>query len=812
MMKLQYLFVSIVFAYTILQCIPSQKNSLVSPRYEETLISSTSFGDISIQEAVRRGLRPGGDLVKELSRINPDTEVTHNDIGAILNAFSQLSTEKLLSRESYYDQPTPLSQLSTFLRDLSRILPDETKPLIKIHFTELLKLYDSILARNQPENEEDLLRLLACLVTHDCEDTTRRVLDAIHRPLSPFSPNWRGVFDAIESNYSQEKAFFKEFQEHLPPEPIACTLLTSGIRILRDDADSRHPFNSLGGQTQLAKWIGDPDHKYFERATTAIDALEYMDEERRNFLVDVAFANPNKQIQLYMARKVFWFDETKAVKKFRELYSDVTCHETAAEFWQTNLEDYSTPILYVDDSFLPIVRLMSNLRKRHGRFGRFIDNFAIIDEREVTLPQGYTPEIVVLVRYQIHDKFDITTPEIQYVFMSKSGDAISWDYSPAPIEDLYASYACKEARRLDWLLETPTFIGDQLFTAQDLSRFLKQWTGKKLKNVSVLKTVKANPALGFSNQEIVIAAAQQEDQKGFVVFDGEESAWYPNSENSAFHQRDEANRLLDIHIGHKILKYPAGQKTWDKKFPERITTRSPQETVAIYEKALEELPTLSLDLYWDITSVDSPLKRNLAVYLEAVEKVRGLTSDDALVALYDKLFSVATRLPPSCRPKLLDCVDFRRSKFIPYATTLVKNGKQRELLKLIDHLKFIWTGKLDRIELGRATFLAGDLAASEEFLSVIAKDEDLFILSFPAVRTYVTVLKSQGRTDIARNFLLTKLQLAKEKAQGTATSSDENQIRLKYRILHKIFCDEFPEEKQELEAKGLGEPELPLQE
>ena len=190
----------------------------------------------------------------------------------------------------------------------------------------------------------------------------------------------------------------------------------------------------------------------------------------------------------------------------------------------------------------------------------------------------------------------------------------SYKMAQRPPEDAYAIHCCWEMEAQRLIRKVELKQGDT-----EHNSMLQQWHGEPLKNPEIVGMMELSPRLKYPQKVVAVATAVLKGMDGWVVLDGERSAWYPKQDMPDQTHQD---NVVRIHVGRTLLGFKS-QPDRQKYLVKVHTKRDPQQIIQAYEKLLTEVTTGDEKRKKSLLGMGSPLKKHFDAYVEAQATVKG---------------------------------------------------------------------------------------------------------------------------------------------------------------------------------------------
>lgn len=733
--------------------------------------------------AIARGLRPSGDLATELERLGEYRVRRRREARAICKGL------QILASWPEHDRRFP-SMLTALLRLFYSAEHRGLEVLYYEGLPLLISLLDARIEHASGREAEALLELLELLATfYPSRKTTKKIVEAAHRPLVPYGMRWFEILKRMGKHHRYAGYLFKALSDPLPEGAIQLALLQSANLAAERQDIQHHPFDTPEGCKVLREHIAYA--RYAPWICDAVAALPYISDPPRQELIELALEHEDRRVQLEAARAAARLGQVVGLKRLAQLCGEVNFSNLAAWYLQELDRRDLIPLSARDPSFQARAELAYWLRES-GTSHRTPDVLEVVDHRVLAWPPERIPKPVWLIRFSIRSDAglgdDLTglgmAGSIVYAFTEHQ-------MHRRPPEDVYAFHCYAELHRsgLIKVLEPRD--------ASEYAEMVRHWRGGPLQQPEVKVVAEMSPELQYSSGLTAVATARLAGEEGWVVLDGPRSTWYPKAEQPI----DTADAvILGIHIGRQLLGF---HDQPDRKAMLRVETprTTPWQVVSVYEGWIREFSEAEPYRQKELLGYDGSLWRYLDEYITSAVEVRGQTVDDVLFDTLARCLELAAQAHEVVREEAYEFLE-DVGYFDFYVDTLLKKGGREEIASLVKLLAPHWKRWEGYTQLGRAAFLIGDLEAAEAYLSKLL-DEYEEHFAAEEIRYLAEIWHGSGQREQARVLLIECMQKLKEFLAKCETHSDRDYLINVYDSHRGTYLRLFPGSATELEKLGL---------
>lgn len=759
-----------------------------------------------LRRAVQRGLAEGGDIVKELRSLDDFTISVRRDAEAIVNALATLTPEQLIQRREENDNDSALNVLAAWFERLDMENGLAYKVFQEKGIPQLLQAYDSVVALNKTENEEDLIYVLRVLARYESQEGARRIIEAARRPLAPGSYWWYSIFSSLTKDHPHSDFVMRAVRAPLPDERIARQLLSSANQMMLTEELTEHPFDTPAGHKQLEIWLTQPETlsaaKDYDDSTPLIDAtvaLAFVKSEDRERLLRIALQSPNKKIQLEAAWAAAKAEYQFGLDALVELCKDLHYSATAKDYLEEIEKADLIPAEALEPNFAAKAEF-SQWLQHPNELAEIPEELEIVDQRELPWPPSGEKKKFWLIRYLMKDKTGLEPDDVNIGLVgSMTWCFFAYDLNRRPIEDAYAIHAYFEMENNELIVESPE--EEQL----DVKRWLSQWKGEPLTDVEIVSVISANGELDLRNPIVALATARLNGAKGWVVFDGPRTMWYPESDQPGDEDGDYFDKaILMIHVGRQLLDLPLEVSDRQKYLANVVKPRLPAEIVAAFEKLLAELPTAKPERQQELLESYGVIANHFDAYIDALVALKGVDKEETLINLYEKLLVIVDKLEGETKEESSDAFSAIGSQFENYTSILVKQNRQADVLALIKRFEPLWGYNYGYSQLGLAAHKAGDQELAERLLMKLTEDEESAGYFFEDMLVLAEIWNSKGETKRGQDIVVNSLRQLKIRiAEAREYPPSRASFTENYKKVYAQFLKLYPDGEPLLQAEGL---------
>lgn len=644
----------------------------------------------SIQKGIDRGMKEGGDLGLELSKLADEVPTSKKDAESILSVLRRMPIEDTKSTAL-----VPESAISELLQNLE---PDsEAFPvLINQGGKELLRIYDKLLSKKErvsKQESEVLLDVLVVLAMFGSQEGTDRVIAAARQGIGEDNFQWYSIFRWYSSDHQWQDRLYREFRKELPAGHIQNVFLSSANGVHLAGRRGVHPFDSDRGVARLKELLSERD-----KAFDAVIAIAFINQKYLPELLPLLDKLPDDSAKLEGAWAIAKAGNEQGFQRLVEFAGQVAFSSKAISYLEELGRDELVPAAAKEPLFHARAT-MADWLSHPNELGKAPEVIEVVDTRELKWPGEENAIPMWLLRYEANteDPFDPIDKGIGLV------GSMTWSFfdpkmHQLPVEDIYAIHCVWESENNGFLKEISKP------TTKDTDELLAGWSNEETSELEIQHVFKMTRKFGYPRTRVAIATAKQDSESGFVVLDGPDSRFYPsNSLPKDFY----ATRLLQIHIGRKRLGFEERSVAPYTDTEEQVL--APTETIRIYDELIQSVMATN-----DPADKDKVVLKFqfLGMYFENYIEAKQLSDDKAVqaetVATYDRLFLAAQQRSESLKIPLSDFTPLVQL-LESYAKAIKSNGDSAVLRDRFAQLEKSFDDDFDRLKVGRAALEVKEL-------------------------------------------------------------------------------------------------------
>jgi hypothetical protein len=735
------------------------------------------------------------ELSERLVAIEPYQVSLKSEAAFICDAISNLSIEGL--DLSSFDS-TAISLIGLFER-----AEDPPSPAHEVFAQQgqqvLVDFYDKILsAADGVESPYLLTQILEVLASYETAVGTDRVIAAANAGVGSKSYGWYSIFSRYTTEHPQRTRLYSAMSKSIPKDEIATALLNVANQQGMNEDSFRHPFDSPKGREQLQRWLEAKGEKEQSTAYDAAVALAYLSKRHLDALLKLAIEHPDVDVQMEGAWAAGMQGRTDELRVLVEYCKDVRYSSRAVGYLSEIGREDLIPREANEEGFRARAEFTQWLA-HPNELGEFPERVEIVDQRELIWPMEKESRRFYVLRFHARDPYGLA-PDTEDcgVVGSMTWCFFTMKMHCRPPEDVYAIHAYFEMNQQESIKETD-LDSDR---AEDCAPWLAAWTGETLENPKLLKIAKPSRRLKIPARQVALLSGTLGGEKGWLVIDGERSAWFPSSE-----QPEDAGSYapLMIHIGRQLLGLNTAADRSMARPPERAI--DPHAWLAKYESLLST--ATAADGEQLVQLFVGPISEHYDRYVEFLQQTTGRSKNAMLLETYPKLLSMAQSAPEAQRGELIDIFTLIGRFLSDYADALVEDGRASDVETLVNTVAPYFDHFLGHATLGSVAQRANLWELAERYLLKAREGEDLEQID-EVVRDLARVWIAKGESQRAEELLVECIAGLVRAYAASEDRAEQQRFRKGWEATRELYLESFPQSRSQLDGEWLNLPnEIP---
>jgi hypothetical protein len=746
-----------------------------------------------LERAIAKGMKPDGDLSRELNELIDYPIRSRADAKAICKALGRLPAES-----------AGIAGITSRLHALAGLFQDvdgRDAPAFDVLYQEglphLIRIFDAQSKQANKEEADDLLFVLKILALYGSREGAEKVVSAARQPLKPDAYMWHPILSIFGEEHPHSTYVFEALSDPLPPDFLAVALLDSANAAAIKGELQQHPFDSQAGWTHLREWLEGRDPAHFSYAHSATAALPFVSNPPRDELLALAMDHIDAGVQMEAAWAAAKLGREAALKILVRYCLEVNHSEFARRYLAELDREDLIPAEVTEPAFQAKAEFASWLA-HPNELGRPPDELQIVDHRMLAWPPDREPKPFWLIRFRARDKTGLEEDQVDCGLVG----SMTWCFffyrmNERPPEDAYAIHCY-------WEMENEKLIEEvEVIDQTEYREMLGEWQGDPLENATITHVAKLSPKLNYPAGRVALAGATLGGAEGWAIFDGPRSMWYPKAE-----QPDETldSVILMIHIGRQLLGF-RDQPDRKKHLAVDRPKREPQQIVATYEKLLNEAAQANPKRQKELLGSSGLLSQHYDEYVDAFAASKATEKADTVIPVYERFLEITRGADPSIVDDALGSIALLDKQFEDYIDALISRGRSGEIPRLIDMLSPHWDHNMGYSLLGAAAYKAGQREVAEAHLSKLRSSAENYY-RWRGMSILAGIWHETGKTVQARELLVDCMRRLVKEIETSKYNSDRKTQADNFQHHRTTYLRLFP--MGEAELLKLGIPVDPL--
>ena len=769
---------TVVLAAVLLGCHPEPAG--------ETARGDSPVFMSSLQQAISRGMKPGGDIAKELSGLDDCTVRSRSDARAVCEALATLP----LARPNQSWRKSALWKLATLFQSVEH--GGAVKVLLERGIPHLIRIFDALVDDADEVQADNLLFVLKILATYGSRDGAERIVAAARRPLLPEAYMWHMILSPFSEDHPHGTYVFAALSDPLPQGFLAVALLDAANEAALEDNLRDHPFDSPAGKERLRSYLEDDNPEFFSYAHSATVALPFVSNPDRDPLLDIAMDHADPRVKMEAGWAAGKLGREAGLEVLTRFCRDPN-HSAMA---QRYLDELGRNDLIPESARSPSFRAKAEFAEwlaHPNELGRPPDELEIVDHRVLAWPPGGERKPVWLIKYRLRDETGLQDDDVDCGMVGTMTFCFFSDrMHQRPPEDVYAIHCYRELEQENLIEERE--VNDQA----RYSGMLDQWRGAPLQGVTITHVAELSHRLNRPRRLVALASAILDGQDGWAVLDGAKSEWYPVSDMP---ESTSGTTPLEIHVGWTLLGFegPVDRK---KFLLEKRPPRDPRQIIKAYEKFMAEARSAAPERQKKLLGSWSLLSQHFDSYVAALVSTGNAAKPDTLMAVYERFLELARNADESIREEVYDSFGVLGEHFEAYTDALQAAGRTADIGPLLTLFAPFQDSNLGHSRLGGVAFKAGLLDVAEEHLATVRKNSENHHRGADMSRL-AEIWHGRGKRDDARELLLDCLRKLLADFRESNYRSDRETFHKDMQLHRETYMRLFPGEEAGLKALAI---------
>ena len=395
-------------------------------------------------EAIRAGLRPGGDLVRELCSLQDDTVSTAEEAIVVCQTI-----DELLGRAFHHHDDRACTALPLLIGLFQSVVSEEAiKVLQELGLPPLYAAFDHALSCSRLE-ADDLLLVLKIFALYSTREGVERIVRAGRLGIATNRMMWSVILEQFEAAHPQATYLIEELRTPLPTGSLGIAYLEFANRLAVAEVIVDHPFDTDDGCDQLVLWLRSVDCPQSSRAAHAVAAsLQFLNKARSRDVLALALDHQCPTVQIEAAAATVRLGNLSGRKMLVRWCRDARFMRAARKQLEALGRSAEIPDECGQSDFLATAEMCQWLSNPY-EYGRPPDQIELMDSRVLYWPPTNDLRQVWLFAYAYESETEHDEDSGVGMVGSVTCALVGETTAKLPASDVYALHCCWELQAND---------------------------------------------------------------------------------------------------------------------------------------------------------------------------------------------------------------------------------------------------------------------------------------------------------------------------------------------------------------------------
>lgn len=395
-------------------------------------------------EAIRTGLQPGGDLVRELCSLEDDTVNTAEEAAIVCQTI-----DELLGRAFHHHDDRACAALPILIGLFQSVTSREAMYVLQeIGLPPLYAAFDHALSCSRLE-ADDLLLVLKVFALYSTREGTERIIRAGRLGIASNRMMWSVILEQFDSAHPQATYLIEQLRAPLPSGSLGIAYLECANRLAAAEVITAHPFDTDEGCDKLVIWLRAVGCPQALRAAHAVAAsLQFLDKSRCRDVLALALDHQCPTVQIEAAAATVRLGNMSGQKLLIRWCRDARFTREARKQLESLGCASEIPDECCESDFLAMAEMCQWLSNPH-EFGRPPDEIELIDSRVLYWPPTNDLRQVWLFAYEYEAETEHDEDHGVGMVGSVTCSLVGETTADLPASDVYALHCCWELQTND---------------------------------------------------------------------------------------------------------------------------------------------------------------------------------------------------------------------------------------------------------------------------------------------------------------------------------------------------------------------------
>ncbi len=402
-----------------------------------------------LEQALARGLAPGGHLSQELGALGDYPLETVADARAVclaLRRYADQLQQAAAAGGSDCDC-SPLHPLASLFQEAET---DEAYLVLEEHgLPILLEIFDRRLPLAIADEGEDLIFVLKIFVVYGYAPGMQRIVAALRQPLDHDLFVWGVLFETVHDEHPDRQLICDQLRDPLPTGFAGVAYLDMVNRMAQHGEALPHPFDTPEGIGLLRQWAQSERPEESSYAQSVAHAIPFLTRPERAELLDLIINHEDQLVVVDGAAAAARLGRDDGFEKLSQLCEDASVSYFACQHLRDLGREELIPEIAKNPHFQAVSELCAWLTLPDA-YGEIPDEVEIFDHRVAHWPPTNDTRPLWLIKYTYaadpNDAEDY--PEVGIGLVGSETGVLFDETTPAHSpEEIYALHCCWELQQ-----------------------------------------------------------------------------------------------------------------------------------------------------------------------------------------------------------------------------------------------------------------------------------------------------------------------------------------------------------------------------
>lgn len=276
-----------------------------------------------LEQALERGLLPGGQISQELGALGDYPLETVEDAQAVVAALRRYADQSRQALSSGGEHAaSALHPLASLFQDAET---DEAYVVLEeAGLPVLLEIFDQRLPLAIADDGEDLIFVLKIFVVYGYEPGMQRIVQALRQPLDHDLFVWGILFETVHDEHPNRQLICDQLRDPLPTGFAGVAYLDLVNRLAGHGEALPHPFDTPKGMALLRDWATSERAEESSYAQSVAHAIPFLARPERDEVLQILLQHEDQLVVVDAASAAARLGREDGFQKLAELCEDAS--------------------------------------------------------------------------------------------------------------------------------------------------------------------------------------------------------------------------------------------------------------------------------------------------------------------------------------------------------------------------------------------------------------------------------------------------------------------------------------------------------